>query len=371
METFSTDCKHYTGTKPCAHNRLCDGCPHYENFGKQILIIKTAALGDVLRTTSLPPALAREMPGAKISWLTSPDAVPLLIGNPDIAEIIPFDETAWPSLAPRKFDMLICLDKEAGPAGMAALLGAERKLGIGLSAFGTPYPLNPEAEHYFALGLSDKLKFEENKTSYHQLIAEAAGLEYKGERPFLALTEIEKEYGLETLKRAGWYGSRPVLGINTGAGGSFANKMLSAVAILEVIDAVAAAAPDAFIALLGGPMEKEKNSYIARAAAGKAHDTLCNHSIRGFAGIVSHCGVMLAGDTLAMHIAIALGTKVVALFGPTVEQEIDLFGNGVKISTGADCAPCYKRECIKSANCMESLHIGDIASAISGFFQTI
>lgn len=364
---FRFDCKHYIGFKPCAQNRLCEGCEQYEKAGEQILIIKTAALGDVLRTTSLLPALERERPGAEITWLTAPDAEPLLVGNPLIDRIAVFDETAWPSLAPRMFDIIISLDKEPGPAGMAVLLNAGKRLGIGLSPQGTPFPLNPEAEHYFALGLSNEMKFVENNKSYHELIAEATGLEYRGERPSLHLTEVEKEYGFDVLKRAGWDGSRPVLGINTGSGSAFANKMLSAVAILEIIDSVYLSSPEAFIVLLGGPMEKEKNNYITRAAASKAHDTGTAHNLRGFAGIVSQCDILLAGDTLAMHIGIALGRTVVALFGPTVQQEIELFGNGVKVVAGNECAPCYSRECIITPTCMESLRIDEIAKIVNNF----
>jgi ADP-heptose:LPS heptosyltransferase len=362
---FSTDCRHYNGARPCAFNRLCDGCPHFEPTAGHVLIIKIGALGDVLRTTTLLPALAEAAPGMRVTWLTAPEAAPLLIGNPYVNEIVAFDAMAWPALATRRFDLLLSLDKEPGPAGMAMLPQAEKKLGIGLSASGAPFPLNPEAEHYFALGLSDELKFKVNRKTYHELIADAVGLPYRGERPVLNLTEQEKEAGIAVLARAGRDASRPLVGVHTGAGSSFANKMLPPAAILDVIDTLRERVPEAQLVLLGGHKEKEKNSYIVHAARGRVLDPGCGHSLRVFAAMVSCCDAVLCGDTLALHLAVALGRRTVALFGPTAQQEIDLFSLGRKIVSPVDCAPCYRSACDKSPSCMDALNINDIANAIS------
>ena len=201
---------------------------------------------------------------------------------------------------------------------MAELVPAGVKRGIGLSPYGTPYPFNPEAEYYFSLGLSDELKFERNEKTQHVLIAEALGLEYRGEKPILNLSDMERDYGRDALRRAGWDGVQPVVGINTGAGLEFANKMMGAGAILEAIDAISAARRGVFIALLGGPGEREKNSHLAQASRLRAVNTGTDHPLRGFAGIIAHCDVVLTGDTLAMHIAIALERGEVACMGLTI-----------------------------------------------------
>jgi heptosyltransferase-2 len=360
---FETGCKHYIGHKPCRFGQLCEDCKNMEPAGARVLIIKIGALGDVLRTTSLLPALERAHPGARVAWLTDPAAAPLLLGNEYIHEILPFDHAAYPALAPRRFDLIISLDKEPGPAGLAELLSAEQKRGIGLSAHGTPYPLNIEAEHYFSLGLSDELKFEKNEKTYHHLAAEAVGLEYQGEKPILNITDVEREAGCDILRQAGWDGSQPVVGINTGAGLEFANKMMSTAAILEMIDAIGPVLPKAFIALLGGPNEAEKNNNIARASRLRAVNTGTGHSMRRFAGLVSQCGVVLTGDSLALHMAVALERPVAALFGPTAPQEIDLFGRGRKFVSHIQCAPCYRKSCDVQHTCMDMFSVDDIARA--------
>ena len=362
---FNTGCKDYIGYKPCRVGRLCEECEQGEAPSARVLIIKTGALGDVLRTTSILPALERERPGARVTWLTAPQAVSLLVGNPMIHEILPFDHAAFPALAPRWFDLIISLDKEPGPAGLAELLNAGTKRGVGLSAHGTPYPLNTAAEHYFSLGLSDELKFKRNNMSYHELVADALELEYRGEKPALNLTLVERDYGRDVLRHAGWDGAQPVVGINTGAGLEFANKMMSAPAILDVIDSLTPVLPKAFIALLGGPNETEKNNHIARASRLRAVNTGTDHSLRRFAGIVSQCDAIVSGDTLALHMAIALSRPVVALFGPTAIQEIDLFGRGRKFMSHLECAPCYRKECDRRHTCMDMFRLEDIAAAVA------
>src|SRR6266850_1284015 len=52
-----TDCRHYKGSMPCIFHkkdgRLCEGCVEYSPTKARVLIVKLAAVGDVLRTTSI------------------------------------------------------------------------------------------------------------------------------------------------------------------------------------------------------------------------------------------------------------------------------------------------------------------------------
>ena len=66
--------------------------------------------------------------------------------------------------------------------------------------------------------------------------------------------------------------------------------------------------------------------------------------------------VFLTGDTLALHVATALGKKVVAYFGPTSAAEIDAYEKQVvKVQADLDCLVCYKTRCDFNPNCMNSL----------------
>ena len=69
--------------------------------------------------------------------------------------------------------------------------------------------------------------------------------------------------------------------------------------------------------------------------------------------------VVVSSDSLGMHLAIALGKKVVALFGSTCPQEISLYGRGTKLFAGAPCSPCYKQTC-PDMTCMNDITPGQV-----------
>jgi heptosyltransferase-2 len=88
-----------------------------------------------------------------------------------------------------------------------------------------------------------------------------------------------------------------------------------------------------------------------------------NHNLREFAALVERCTVVIAPDTLAMHLAIALKKPVIALFGPTCHQEVELYTLGKKIISNIECAPCYKNTCDKVFTCMDKIKLMDIVVA--------
>ena len=78
-------------------------------------------------------------------------------------------------------------------------------------------------------------------------------------------------------------------------------------------------------------------------------------SVRQFAAILSYCSLIITGDTLAMHLAIARKIPVISIFTSTCHEEIEIYGRGTKIITKADCAPCYLRICPKGDVCLDSI----------------
>ena len=74
----------------------------------------------------------------------------------------------------------------------------------------------------------------------------------------------------------------------------------------------------------------------------------------------------VSADTLAMHIALALGRRTVILFGPTSAPEIELFGLGKKIFPDMDCLACYKTTCDFVPNCMQLITADMVKDAVIG-----
>jgi heptosyltransferase-2 len=339
-------------------------------MGTRVLILKFAAIGDVLRTTPILRGLKRRYPQSHITWVTDKSAYPLLANNPYIDGPLILDIDTLIRLQSETFDLLISLDKEPGKAGLAMLVNANKKIGIGLNPKGNPYPLNEEAEYYFKLGLSDKLKFYQNRKAYPELTYETLGFDYQQDEYVLELTSEEIGYGRKVLDDLGITPDDYVIGLNTGAGGVFANKAWGISGYVRLIEKLNAAHPSIKIALLGGPDERDRNETIKSMVSSRLYNTGCNNPLMGFCGIINGCNLIITGDTMAMHIAIALKKSVLAIFAPTCEQEIELYGRGEKIVSELACAPCYKRHCGVIPTCMDTITVERVYSAVEKLITT-
>ncbi len=359
------DCRQYRGDRPCRAGvpGVCPpACPSYDPMGFRILIIKLGALGDVIRTAALLPGLKTAWPVSHITWVSRPAGVRILAHHPQIDRLLPLDVETLAQLEVEHFDLVLSLDKEPGPAGLAMRVPAAQRRGIGLSRFGTVYPLNPECGPYFALGLDDELKFRGNTRSYPQLIYEAVGLPYAGQRYELFPAPADRAHAAAVWDALGVRPTDAVVGLNTGAGRVFANKNWPAERFVALARRLVRRA-GVRVALLGGPDERLLNERIARACPGVL-DTGGTHSELQFAALLERCGVVVTGDTMALHVAVALRVPVVALFGPTCPQEIDLFGRGEHIVTSLPCSPCYRRACDRQPNCMDDIALERVLAAV-------
>ncbi len=349
------DCRFFLGYKPCIFKRECADCPRYAPFGTRILIIKLAAMGDVLRTTPLLRGLRRLHEDCHITWLTEASVIPMLKGIPEIDRLLPFTLETALQLTTESFDRLLCFDKEPKATALAMKVRAMKKAGFGMNEYGGVMPLNAESEYTFELGINDHLKFRQNRKTYPELIFDCAGLPYREPQEYL-ITDLAEEIdwargylsgmgvGLEGLK----------VGLNTGAGDVFATKKWTEEGYARLADKLEEEM-GAKVLLLGGPAERERNERIAATARHSPRETGTGHPIRRFSGIVGNCDLLVTGDTLAMHIAIALKVPVLAILGPTCHQEIELYGRGSMIVSDFDCSPCYLGACTKPTTCMDAI----------------
>ena len=326
------------------------------------MIIKLGALGDVIRTAAILEGVHERWPGCEVTWVTRANGVRMLANHPLIARLLPLDAETLCHIEHERFDACLSLDKEQGPAGLATRLDARERLGIGLNADGAVYPLNPQCDQYFRLGLDDPFKFHTNDKSYQRLIYEMLGLRYAGQRYRLYPDERRRAAASTMWRDWGVGESDIVVGLNTGAGSVFANKNWRPQCYVELARQLSEERGPR-IALFGGPTEAERNEQIARQCP-TAIDTGTGHDELTFAALLSRCNTLVTGDTMAMHAAIAFDVPCIVLFGPTCPQEIDLYGRGEQIVTKLSCAPCYRRTCDVSPNCMEDISVERVRTAV-------
>lgn len=363
MNSWRLDCRYFLGDRPCKFKRSCPGCKEYSPMGQRILIVKLAASGDVLRTTPLLSGLKRAHPQSHITWVVDKEAYPLLKNIPLIDRLLPFDFSSLLPLELETFDLIIGLEKEPRGAALVSKFRGKKKKGFGLGPEGNVRPLNRATEYAYLLGLSDELKFFRNKKTYPELIFEIADLDYQQDEYFLGLWPEDITFAENFAKRIGLKKGEGVVGLNTGAGEVFANKAWTVAGYIQLISQLKKESPTRLL-LLGGPKEKERNAKILRKAKGAITDSGCENTLGQFAALVNLCDVVVTGDTTALHIAIALKKKVVAIFGPTCAQEIELYGRGEKMITSLPCAPCYRRSCEVAPNCMQAIKAEEVMAKI-------
>ncbi|MFQ5673039.1 MAG: glycosyltransferase family 9 protein [Nitrospinales bacterium] len=351
------DCRYFNGEKPCKFKRPCEGCDEYSPMGKRILIVKLAAMGDVLRTTPLLAALKTRYPQSHITWVVDPASYDLLRDNRHIDRLFEFREETRLQLAVEEFDLLLSLDKDARAAAWAMQINAGEKKGFGLSRYGNIFPLNPECQHAFELGLDDELKFRKNRKTYQEIIFEAVGLEYHGEPYELTVRPEESEYAAQVLRTTGVRNGSRLVGVCPGAGPLFANKSWTVEGYATLIDSLNGM-DGVQVLLLGGKAEVEKNAAIKQRLRSPVLDAGNHHTLPQFSAIIRNCDLVITGDTLPMHLAIGHGKHVLAIFGPTCPQEIDLYGRGEIIVSPIECAPCYKKTCDIIQHCMVRIPAG-------------
>ncbi|MBI2570051.1 MAG: glycosyltransferase family 9 protein [Candidatus Schekmanbacteria bacterium] len=341
-------------------------------MGARICIVKLGALGDVLRTTTLLRGLHEAYPRCHLTWLTSLAAIPLLVPNRLIDRVLAMGLEAVLALTPERFDLVISLDKEPAPTGLAVSLRADRKVGFGRSPYGSLCPLNDESRHCFQMGFDDELKFVRNLKSYPQLVYEMAGLRYARQRYVFEPRPKDAHWARERLAQAAsaatFRDAAPLVGLNVGAGPVYHAKCWHPAGFARL--AVLLEGIGLRSVLLGGPDDRERMEAVRAATAAPVLSVGCEQDLRQFSGLVSCCDAIVTGDTLAMHLAIALDVPTVVLVGATSAQEIELYDRGELMVADYPCSPCYLSKCDEARrppgrpHCLEAIAAETVADAV-------
>ncbi|MCC5876996.1 MAG: glycosyltransferase family 9 protein [Candidatus Sumerlaeia bacterium] len=346
--------------------------PRPENpaIAGRVLIIKLGAMGDVLRTKVILPEIKRHHPEWKITWLTEPPSLPLL-DDDRIDEALAWSSESLQHVLARGYERVYCLDKDAHAVSLSREVHARERYGFKPTAHNTAVTWNREANYALRLGLSDELKFHENTKSAPEVIAEACALPYDGKPYRLRVAPLVRGRVAPRLQaiRRGMDGDRRLIGLNTGCGPVFATKAWPLDRMKEFVRLVMKRR-DRDLLLLGGPRERHIHQELMKVAGEQdasqptIHDGGTDNTLQDFFVLVEGCDVVASADSLAMHVAVALGVPVVSWFGSTCHQEIDLYGNGEKLVTDFPCSPCYLKECPKEVFCLSELTARDVLDSI-------
>jgi heptosyltransferase-1 len=87
-------------------------------------------------------------------------------------------------------------------------------------------------------------------------------------------------------------------------------------------------------------------------------------TLQSLAALFKRADLVISTDTGPMHIAAAVGTPVVALFGPTSVTRTGPFGSGHQVLQAAlPCVPCFRRRCA-TKDCMAEISVQQVLKAV-------
>lgn len=355
--SYKFDCRYFTGYKPCQFKRPCGGCPHYSPVKFRVCIVSLEALGAVLRSTVLLEPIRRKFPGAHITWITYSSARPLLENNHQIDRIINLDGKTNQLIDHLEFDLLMAVDKSLEAGALSERIRAKQKFGFGLTPQGAIRPLNVEADYQYRVGLDDELKFKINQKPETQQLTETMALEWTRSDYVLDLTVDEKKEVATRRASVLQPGTRGVIGYNTGCSLLFPYKKFTVERAIEVIRHWRQQLPDFTVALLGGREDEERQAKMKAAFASdnRVVNTPTTGGLRSGVLWMDTADVVLSGCSLGMHIAIALQKHVIAWFGVSCLQEVDLYDRGVRIQSDVTCSPCWKKSCDREPKCYDKV----------------
>ncbi|MFN0007338.1 MAG: glycosyltransferase family 9 protein [Planctomycetota bacterium] len=337
-----------------------------------ILLIKTAALGDVIRTTSILPGLHERYEEASVTWLTAPGAVDLLRTHPLIRRIETVDihsnpsvESAIERLKSTRWARVLSLDDDPPLARLASAVPSRRLSGVYCRSDGS-LAYTPDSAPWNDMGLlsvygktvADRMKVA-NEKSHARILADMLGL--RMDEPKLHLPAETVSFAERFAERSGLRERGLVIGLNAGGGGRWAAKRLPvdrSVALLSAIDR--ALGGKVTFLILGGRDEKERNEEIR---AGLAREPACPRAVDGgsentlleFGALLKQCDLVVSSDSLALHMCVAVAVRAVGFFAPTSAAEIELYGRGEKIRSTSPDYCSYRREADNSTITTERL----------------
>jgi lipopolysaccharide heptosyltransferase I len=293
--------------------------------GERFLIVRLTALGDILHTVPAVAALRAAHPGAKIDWVVERKWAPVLEGSLAINEVIPFDRRSmWgvlecvQRLRENRYTRAIDFQGLYKSSILAGLSGAGRRVGFecawarekGAAMFYTDR-VTPVGRHVAELNYS---------------LAEFAGAsrpvspEYPLRVPAGGAASIRAR--LHDLGISGPY-------IAVGPGGSWRAKCWPAERYGEFCREFEKQ-NNIRVVLIHGPDEKSIAEQVARAAV-PAVPLVVGTTIEELMGLLAHARCLVAADSGPLHLAAALGTPVVGLYGPTDPARNGPFVPGAEI----------------------------------------
>lgn len=329
-----------------------------------ILIVKLSAIGDVIHALPVAHALKQKYPQARITWVVEKPAYDLLTNNPDIDEIILFDKPKFRSLAgllkyspafsarlkAYQFDLALDLQGLFKSAAVVALSGAKQRVGYCNMRELSGWVSRPVCGAYSKGHVVER----------YLDVARSLGCEVKQVTFTVNNTPEEEANAAVLAAQAGLPAGHPYVILAPGT--NWPSKCWP----VERFGQLAAELKQRGISsVVTGGANDASLALAIQSVCPEAIDLTGKTTLKELAFLMNGACCFVGGDTGPMHLAAAVQTPVVALFGPTDPARNGPYGDRHTVLTvQEECQKCWKRECPKGKQCLAAIEVQPVLEAV-------
>jgi heptosyltransferase-2 len=349
---------------------------------RRILIIKLISVGDVLFTTPAVRALRLGFPRAHLTYLVGSWSRDVIENNPNLDEIIVYDAPrhsqdrgrAWLStlgclrqLRRKRFDMAVVFHRTSFAGLLALLAGVPNRVGF----------------DYHGQGrfLTQRVAYEVGKHEVDRYldVVRCLGLSPAGLWTEMQVGKKEQDEASQLLRANGLKPDEIIFAVLPGGGknpGTFMpTKRWPADRFARLIDEMARRF-QVKVLLVGGPGDEEVVGSVISQMESRAVNLVGKTTFKQLAAVLQRCRLFIGGDSGPLHIAAAVGTPTVGIFGPSDPRLVAPRGEKhLAVWKKVSCSPCYWPDTVAaghdfsecgegSRECMSAIQVEDVLSAI-------
>jgi heptosyltransferase-2 len=129
---------------------------------------------------------------------------------------------------------------------------------------------------------------------------------------------------------------------------------------------------NASVILFGGPEEMSLASEIKAMMRSNPILMTGKTTLNQAAALIEKCSLFISNDSGLMHVACAVNTPTIGIYGPTNYKKLGPYSDSARIiRKELDCSPCYKREKVKCSQltCFKFITVEDVLQEVSGLLK--
>ena len=325
------------------------------NSPERLLVIRFSSLGDIVLTSPVTRALRQRFPQTEIVYATKRCYERLAAQLPGVDRVVCFDEANGVrdfilQIRGEHFDLLVDLSANLRSHLVAALGGSRNIL---------RYRKHRLARMAMVYGPKGMIEFRHTVDLYLDTLKEI-GILRADRVPSLTVSSESKEVVADLLRARGALPSHLLIGLAPGA--SSVPKQWPARHFAAVADHFSETR-QASILLIGAGNDRNATQAVKMAMSAPVIDWTDQCDLTLLPAAIQRCQTLITNDTGPMHMASAVGTPVVGLFGPTHPclGFAPLGPQDISLSNDLHCSPCSlhgTRPCrFKTNACLETLRV--------------